>query len=539
MVKSLKRIALIVAVGTLLSKLGGLVRQLTIAAAFGVGTAYEAYNYAYILPGFLLIILGGINGPFHSAMVSVLSRYPRKDGAHILATLSTEVSILLLLVSITLVLFADSLIRLVAPGLPDQIHSIAVVQMQVMSPIALLAGLIGLGFGSLNTTNEFWIPAISPLISSLALVLGISGLRWWLGDDIAQPSLAMTGGIVLAAATLAGALVQWLIQIPVLVQHHLVPARLSWDWQHSGVYEVWQVMGPATLSSSMLQINVLIDLFFASGILGAAAALGYANLLIQMPLGLISNALLIPLLPALARLTPLANKTVLINKVRQGLMLSTASMIPLGALFVALGEPIVALVYQRGAFDSAATQLVTSLLIVYGLGMPAYLGRDVLVRVFYVLGDGITPLRLSLAGISLNIFFDWLFVGQSPHLRWGPLSFLTFGAPGIVLATIAVNCLTCFALLLLLCRKLKNVPILSWAVDSSYLLAAGLIGGVAAWLLAQNVIWPTNILGSLLQIGISGAACLILYIVTASMMGVTEVKQLAARLISYFKHRRG
>ena len=100
MARSLKRIAFIVAVGTLLSKLGGLVRQLTIAAAFGVGTAYEAYNYAYILPGFLLIILGGINGPFHSAMVSVLSRYPRKDGAHILATLSTKVSILLLLVSI-------------------------------------------------------------------------------------------------------------------------------------------------------------------------------------------------------------------------------------------------------------------------------------------------------------------------------------------------------------------------------------------------------------------------------------------------------
>ena len=73
---SLRRIALIVAVATALSKVAGLLRQQVIAAAFGVGAAYDAYNYAYVLPGFLLILLGGINGPFHSAMVSVLARRP-------------------------------------------------------------------------------------------------------------------------------------------------------------------------------------------------------------------------------------------------------------------------------------------------------------------------------------------------------------------------------------------------------------------------------------------------------------------------------
>ena len=95
MARSLKGIALVVTLGTLLSKLGGLIRQLVIAAAFGVGAAYDAYNYAYVLPGFLLILLGGINGPFHSAMVSVLSRRPRAEGAHILAALNTSVSVLL------------------------------------------------------------------------------------------------------------------------------------------------------------------------------------------------------------------------------------------------------------------------------------------------------------------------------------------------------------------------------------------------------------------------------------------------------------
>jgi putative peptidoglycan lipid II flippase len=297
MARSLKRIALVVTYGTLLSKVGGLVRQLVIAAAFGVGAAYDAYNYAYVLPGFLLILLGGINGPFHSAMVSVLSRRPREEGAHILATLNTMVSALLLLVTIVLVLAADPLITLVGPGLSPELHRIAVVQLQVMAPMALLAGLIGLGFGSLNAADEFWIPAISPLMSSLALILGI-GLLWWqAGSEISTPAFALWGGVVLALSTLVGAFLQWLLQLPALIKQGLVQLRLAWDWRHPGVQEVWQVMGPATLSSGMLQINVFTDLFFASGLLGAAAGLGYANLLVQTPLGLISNALLVPLLP--------------------------------------------------------------------------------------------------------------------------------------------------------------------------------------------------------------------------------------------------
>ena len=134
--RSLKRIALVVTVGTLLSKVGGLVRQLVIAAAFGVGAAYDAYNYAYVLPGFLLILLGGINGPFHSAMGSVLSRRPREESAHVLAALNTMVSAAVLLVTALLVLAANPLITLVGPGLSTELHRIAVVQLQVMAPMA-------------------------------------------------------------------------------------------------------------------------------------------------------------------------------------------------------------------------------------------------------------------------------------------------------------------------------------------------------------------------------------------------------------------
>ena len=408
-------------------------------------------------------------------------------------------------------------------------------QLQVMAPMALLAGLIGLGFGSLNAADEFWIPAISPLMSSLALILGV-GLLWWqLGTSIALPQFAIRGGVVLALATLVGALLQWLLQLPALIKQGLARLQFVWDWRHPGVQEVWQVMGPATLSSGMLQINVFTDLFFASGLLGAAAGLGYANLLVQTPLGLISNALLVPLLPTFARLTAPEDRPALVARIRQGLMLSTASMLPLGALFVALGGPIVALVYERGAFDAQAVQLVTGLLMAYGVGMPAYLGRDVLVRVFYALGDGTTPFRLSVAGIGMNVVFDWVLVGGPTP--WGPQLPFNLGAPGLVLATVAINVITCTALLLALQWRLRALPLRNWAMDGLGLLLAAVLSGVAAWALSALIAWPQDWLGRLFQVGLSASIGLMVFAIAGQAVGVPEVREITTTLTKRFSRR--
>ncbi|MFN9618089.1 MAG: murein biosynthesis integral membrane protein MurJ [Synechococcaceae cyanobacterium] len=523
--RSLRRIALIVALATALSKVAGLVRQQVIAAAFGVGAAYDAYNYAYVLPGFLLILLGGINGPFHSAMVSVLARRPREEGAHVLAAINTIVGAGLLAVTVLLVLAADPLITLVGPALDPVRHAIAVDQLRWMAPMALFAGLIGLGFGALNAADVFWLPSVSPLLSSVAVIAGI-GLLWWrLGAAILEPRFVVLGGVVLAASTTVGAILQWLIQLPALSREGLNKPQLVWDWKDPGVREVLQVMGPATLSSGMLQINVFVSLFFASGLPAAAAGLGYANLLVQTPLGLLSNALLVPLLPVYARLTAPQDRPELIGRIRQGLMLSNASMLPLGAVMIALAVPIVALIYERGAFDTQAADLVGKLLMAYGLGMPAYLARDVLVRVFYALGDGVTPFRWSLAGIGLNAIFCWLFVGGPTP--WGlQLPALNFGAPGLVLATVGVNLITCVGLLLALGGRLGGLPLRAWGRDTALLTLAAVLGGMAAWGLAAGVGWPSGLLGRLLQTGFGTALAFAIYGLVASSAGVPEAREL-------------
>ena len=535
--RSLRRIALIVAVATALSKLAGLVRQQVIAAAFGVGAAYDAYNYAYVLPGFLLILLGGINGPFHSAMVSALARRPREEGAHVLAAINTLVGAALIGVTLLLFVAADPLIDLVGPGLDAERHGIAVLQLRWMAPMALFAGLIGLGFGALNAADEFWLPSVSPLLSSVAVIGGLGILWLHLGSDIALPQYAFLGGAVLAGTTLLGAVFQWLIQLPALAKQGLHKFQLVWDWKHPGVKEVLQVMGPATLSSGMLQINVFTDLFFASGIVGAAAGLGYANLLVQTPLGLLSNALLVPLLPVYARLTAPQDRPELIARIRQGLMLSNASMLPLGALMVGLAVPIVALIYERGAFNAAAADLVGQLLMAYGLGMPAYLARDVLVRVFYALGDGVTPFRWSLGGIGLNALFCWLFVGGPIPGGALVLPALNCGAAGLVLATVAVNLITCLGLLLALQGRLGGLPLRVWGRDTLLLLGAAVASGLVAWGLAQAIAWPTGLGGRLLECSLAGGASLLVYVLAAGAARVPEMDQLLRQLRGQLKSR--
>jgi putative peptidoglycan lipid II flippase len=531
--RTLVNIAGIVAVATLISKIFGLVRQQAIAAAFGVGAAANAYSYAYILPGFLLVLLGGINGPFHSALVSVLAKREKEEAAPIVETITTFVSGILLLVTIALIIFAEPLMDLVAPGLNQTqgissaqaqtfalTKAIAIQQLQIMAPMALFAGLIGIGFATLNAADQYWLPSISPLFSSITVIGGLAGLAITLGGKITTNEYAMLGGQVLAIGTLAGAILQWLVQIVAQWRSGLGTLRLRFDFQNSGVKEVLRIMGPATFSSGMLHINVYTDLFFASFIPKAAASLSYAGLLVQTPLGIISNVLLVPFLPIFSRLADPKDWSELKDRIRQALILTALTMLPLGAIMVSLAMPIVQVVYQRGAFDKQASQLVASLLIVYGIGMFFYLGRDVLVRVFYALGDADTPFRISIFNIFLNALLDFIF-------------FKPFGAPGLVLATMGVNITSMIFLAWRLHQKLNGLPMKQWSLKIGALGGASVFTGVISWGVSwsfQRVIPNQNLLTQLLELAIAGSVGLVFFAFCAIQLKLPEVELLVARI---------
>lgn len=526
------------AAATLISKVFGLVRQQAIAAAFGTGPVFGAYNFAYVIPGFLLILLGGINGPFHSAMVSVLAKRDRKDAAPIMETITTLVVGILLLVMVALLVFAEPLMRLVGPGLfvsqadaiargisaqdfqiLQQTKDLAIQQFRIMAPMAVLAGLIGLGFGVLNAADSYWLPSISPLLSSATVILGIVGLAIALGGNITAPEYAALGAAVLAWTTLGGAVLQWLAQLPLQWKMGLGGFRPRFEFKRPEVQEVLRIMGPATFSSGMLQINLWTDLFFASFIPNAAAAVSamtYAGLLIQMPVGILSNVILVPLLPVFSRLAAPEDWPALKDRIRQGLILTAITMLPLSAVTIALALPIVRVIYERYAFSLEDSYLTTAVLTAYAVGMFFYLGRDVLVRVFYGLGDGVTPFRISIINIFINAVLDALLVG--------PL-----GAPGLILATVGVNIISMVMMLVLLHRRLNGLPLRSWAAPMVGLTGASAIAGGVSWATlraCERLMGNEGLLILLAQLCIAGIAGLGVFALIAMRLRLPEFDSL-------------
>jgi putative peptidoglycan lipid II flippase len=526
--KSITSIAGIVAAATLISKIFGLVRQMALAAAFGNGIAFEAFTYAYAIPGFLLILLGGINGPFHSAIVSVLTKEKDKSqAAPIVETITTIVGIILFFVSIAIFCFASNAIDIIAPNLTHSgdairgalVRQSAIEQLQIMSLLAVLAGFIGIGFGTLSSAQFYWLPSISPLLSSATTMIGVGLLAIYLGRKIMLPEYALLGGKVLAGTALIGAILQWLMQVITQWRVGLGTIKPRFEWRRQGVQDVLKILGPATFSSGTLQINLFIDLSFASGIAGAASAMQYSGLLIQTPLGIISNIILVSLLPEFSKLTDPQNWTQLKDRIRQGLMLTGIAMMPLSAIMIALAYPIVKAVYQYGAFRSQDSQLVGSILIASSLGMFIFLARDVLVRVFYALGDGSTPFKISMVNIFFNFLFDYLF--------WKP-----FGAAGITLSTVCINLISFSVMLFLLDRRLNGLPWRGFLPLLGVFFASVVTGGVT-WGISygwQQFVPVTNTITLLIQLALAGGIGFGVFIAIVSQLKLPEFDKFVGQI---------
>ena len=158
------------------------------------------------------------------------------------------------------------------------------------------------------------------------------------------------------------------------------------------------------------------------------------------------------------------------------------------------------------------------------MGMFVYLGRDVLVRVFYALGDGATPFRISIINILFNALLDWIF-------------FKPFGAPGLVLATVGVNCISVLMLLWLLDRRLNGLPWREWSLPILGLTAGSVVAGAASYgtlEVLQKFLGTNGLLIQLLQLSIAGLVGIGVFAVIAAWMKLPEVNIFVSRLRQRF-----
>ena len=444
-----------ISLGTTLSKFAGFLRQIFIAAIFGVGFAYDAYNYAYIIPGFLIIIIGGINGPLHNSVVAVLTPLEENRALQILQNITLKVILILVIISLLIFFNAELIINLLGPNLDKETQLIAARQLKILSPCIPLSGFNGLSYGALNSKNKFFTSSISPIIVSIVTIIFIS-IYWFfnLKNQIFNNLFYLE---LLPIATLSGTVIQTMIQIHETYKVGLIKFKFNLRNSFSEENRIFNLIIPASFSSGLGQINVFVDMFFASGFKGAASGLAYGNFLIQAPLGILSNALILPLLPQFSDLRNKKNNQklnkVLISSIEYCFL---ASLLMTG-FFICFNDLLVDLVFQRGAFNVQSAIIVKDILIAYAFGLPAYLFRDLLIRVYYSIEETNLPFKLSLYGIGLNFFCDWILIGAPIQYSRNLLPY-NFGIVGLVISSGIVNLIICIILSIKLKNFIKPLP---------------------------------------------------------------------------------
>lgn len=437
---SVLKAAWLIAMVTVISKLVGFLRDVIVANYYGASLASDAYFYAYQFPALAVILLGGIGGPFHSAAVAVFTKIipnlkekPPEVAEKLFNTFVTTSFIFFTVLTLLCFFFAHPIMSLIISDGSPELINLASTHLKIMCPALIIGGLIGIYYGILVTYKEFILPSISPIVVSVVI---ISTLIFTGGDK---------SGVILASATVIGALCQLLLQIP-RVRQLGFRIRPNLDVLNNANYRnILELLFPAVLSSTVGQIHIYVDMFFASGLQeGVWTAIGYANRVFQFPVGILVTAFLVPLFPIFSRLVAendMQGVKTYFNK-GVGVLFFAAIPIILGILLVGIDG--IRLVFERGAFDNRATFLVTEALWFLSVSIIPYVFRDSITRVYYSFNDSATPFKVAFSSIILKVLLNMLFIN---HLH--------MGIGGITFSTSLVTLFNATVLGILISKKIK------------------------------------------------------------------------------------
>ncbi|KAF0100076.1 MAG: virulence factor [bacterium] len=390
---------------TLLSRILGFVRDAIIARTFGAGMATDAFFVAFKLPNLLRRLFA--EGAFSQAFVPILAEYKAKRGEDatrlLVARVATILFVVLTVVTALGVLGAPLIILVFAPGFtatPDKFE-LTVELTRIVFPYILFISLVSLAGGVLNTFSRFMVPAFTPVLLNVAMILAAAVAAPWFDP----PILALGWGAFL------GGILQLSLQIPALMRLGMLP---RWDWapRDEGMRRILTLMLPAALGVSVAQISLLINILFASFLdTGSVSWLYYADRLMEFPAGLLGAALGTILLPSLARHYA-DNDTGQYSKLldwglRMTLLLAAPAAVALGILAV----PLIATLFFYGEFTAHDVQMTRLALVAYSVGLLGLILVKVLAPGFYARQNIKTPVKIALLTLlatqAMNLAFIW------------------------------------------------------------------------------------------------------------------------------------
>ncbi|MFZ2649512.1 MAG: murein biosynthesis integral membrane protein MurJ [Burkholderiaceae bacterium] len=516
---NLLRAASTVSLLTLASRITGLINQMIQAALFGAGAWMDAYNVAFRIPNLLRRLFA--EGAFSQAFVPILAATRAKDGDAATHALVDAVATALLWVLIATcalgIVGAPLIVWLMAAGLLE--FDAAVVMTRVMFPYIACMSLVALSAGVLNTHRRFAVPAATPVLLNLSLIAA----AWWLAPIFERQGIAPI--FALAAGVMLGGVLQLGVQVPALLKIGALPrlglgyASIRRAWAHPGVARVMKQMAPALLGVSVAQLSLLINTQIASQVgVGAVSWLTYADRLMEFPTALLGVALGVVLMPQLSGAQARGDSARYSALLDWGLRLTLLLTLPCAVALLVFAEPMVAVLFHRGAFLANDVHRTVTALMGYGVGLMGLVGVKILAPGFYARQDIRTPVRIAIVVLVLT---------QLMNLVSVPL----LGHAGLALSIGLAALVNAAWLLIGLRRSGGYRPEPGWGRFAlRVLLAAALLGAVLGacaravdWIALQSDPWLRA-----LWLGLSLAAAAVLYFAVLAMSGI-RIQQFAQR----------
>lgn len=386
-----------------LGKLTGLIRVRLVAQTFSLSPQFDAFTAANQLPEVFFVVIAG--GSLAAAFIPVYSQYltqrSQQDSARLANTILTLVMLVLGAVSIVGAVLAPWLTRVVlVPEFPAAQQQLTAEIMRVILIQTTIFGVSGVLSSILNAHQHFALPALAPVALDIGYIIGLYAF---------VPTMGIIG---LAWGTVLGALLHILIQTPALVKYH-ISYRPRLDLQLAGVREIIRLMGPRIVTLGTVQFADLVTIRLASGLpSGSTSAYFYAYGLMQLPQTLFGTAIALVIFPTLAELYNAGDIQGLKKTASNTLAIIWTLTIPSAAVTVLLGREIITVIFQGGAFDAAATQLVYAILAVFSVRIVSESTLEIVARLFYAQHNTRTPMLAYLGWLMVTAILAVFLVGR-------------------------------------------------------------------------------------------------------------------------------
>jgi putative peptidoglycan lipid II flippase len=460
-----RRIALntvIFSVATGLSRIAGLIREVVASSYFGTSGPFSAFTIAFQVPNLVraLVADSALSAAFVPVFTELLEQKKRKEAFELAGALFGLILVALGGVTVVFILIAPWVIPAITGNqFTPELDELTVGLSRVLFPIVLLLGLNGLVVGILNAYDHFAIPAISPVVWNLVIIVGLVALK----PLFHGPNQVYAYAIAIVLGTIA----QFAMCLPVLkrVGFHL---HISFHWRDPRIRTVLVLMLPVTIGLGLINFDALINSVLGSLVSESApAAIDRAFRLYMLPQGIFSVAVATVLFPALSRLAARRDYDGLRHRSGNGVRQIAMLLIPAAVYTAVLAVPLTRLVYQRGAFGPASTEEVSQALFWFCFSLPFSGANLLLTRTFFSLQRPWFPTALAAGSLLVNL-------GVSLAL-YGP-----YGIAGIVIGTAVASAAMAIAQAFFLRRQLHGFEIgRTLRAVAGMLVASALLGVVS------------------------------------------------------------